>query len=246
LDYFIFIIGLLFGSFFNVVIFRLPLNQNIAFPSSHCTSCNGVLKWYHNIPIISWLFLKGKCSYCSEKISFQYPLVELLTGFLFYFIFIFNNNIIDLNLFLFISIFSLFLCMSFIDFKYKLVPNSLNFLAFFLALFFNLDILNNLHNSLLFAGGLTMLMLFISSLKGVDSLGEADIIIFATIGALLGIELGMIALFFSSFIALPFSIYLKSKFDEPELPFVPFLALSTFIVFSLDRNIPEFSSIFFS
>jgi leader peptidase (prepilin peptidase)/N-methyltransferase len=69
------LIGLLIGSFLNVVIIRVPKEENIAFPSSHCIKCNHPLKWYHNIPVFSWIFLKGKCAFCGEKISIQYPIV---------------------------------------------------------------------------------------------------------------------------------------------------------------------------
>ncbi len=80
---FIFIIGLVVGSFMNVVILRTVSEESIVFPGSKCPKCQTPLKWYHNIPVLSYLFLRGKCGFCSEKISIQYPLVELLTGILF-------------------------------------------------------------------------------------------------------------------------------------------------------------------
>jgi len=69
------IIGLLFGSFLNVVILRIPNDESVVFGASHCTSCGKALKPWHNIPLFSWLFLRGKCSYCKSKISIQYPLI---------------------------------------------------------------------------------------------------------------------------------------------------------------------------
>lgn len=80
---FIFIIGICVGSFLNVVILRAFSNESIVFPNSKCPKCQKPLKWHHNIPIFSYLFLKGKCAFCSEKISIQYPIVELITGLLF-------------------------------------------------------------------------------------------------------------------------------------------------------------------
>lgn len=80
---FIFIIGLCIGSFLNVVILRTVSGESIAFPGSKCPKCQTPLKWYHNIPVFSYLFLKGKCAFCSEHISIQYPIVELITGLLF-------------------------------------------------------------------------------------------------------------------------------------------------------------------
>jgi leader peptidase (prepilin peptidase)/N-methyltransferase len=80
---FIFVIGLCVGSFMNVVILRTVSEESIVFPGSKCPKCQTPLKWYHNIPVFSYLFLRGKCGFCKEKISIQYPIVELITGILF-------------------------------------------------------------------------------------------------------------------------------------------------------------------
>lgn len=80
---FIFVLGTIIGSFLNVCIFRIPLEQSIAFPPSHCMNCGKRLKWYDMFPIISWIILKGKCRYCKSKISYRYPLVEFVTGIIF-------------------------------------------------------------------------------------------------------------------------------------------------------------------
>ena len=80
---FILITGLCIGSFLNVVILRTVSGESIAFPGSKCPKCQNPLKWYHNIPVLSYLFLRGKCAFCSEHISIQYPIVELITGLLF-------------------------------------------------------------------------------------------------------------------------------------------------------------------
>lgn len=75
-----FIIGLCFGSFFNVLIYRLPRKESIVFPPSHCPNCNYKIKWYENIPVLSYIFLRGKCSNCSKPISIRYPIIELIFG----------------------------------------------------------------------------------------------------------------------------------------------------------------------
>ncbi len=80
---FIFIIGLIIGSFLNVVILRTVSGESIVFPGSKCPKCQTPLKWYHNIPVLSYLFLRGKCGFCKEHISVQYPIVELITGCIF-------------------------------------------------------------------------------------------------------------------------------------------------------------------
>src|ERR1039458_1780926 len=79
-DIFIFILGTMTGSFLNVCIVRLPLEKSIVFPGSHCVACRAPIKWYDNIPLISWIVLGGRCRACKEKISFRYWLVEFLTG----------------------------------------------------------------------------------------------------------------------------------------------------------------------
>lgn len=103
---FIFIIGLCIGSFLNVVISRAFSNESIVFPGSKCPSCKTPLKWHHNIPVLSYLFLKGKCSFCKEPISTQYPLVELITGLLFVLIFLkFGINFNAIFMLIFASLF---------------------------------------------------------------------------------------------------------------------------------------------
>lgn len=83
----IFIFGITIGSFLNVCIYRIPRGESISFPPSHCTVCKNRLKPYHLIPIFSYLFLRGKCAYCGEKISIRYPIIEFLNGLLWVFLY---------------------------------------------------------------------------------------------------------------------------------------------------------------
>ena len=80
---YLFVIGCCVGSFINVVHFRMPLGKSIIFPGSRCTKCNFNLKWFDNIPLISWILLGAKCRSCKQKISITYPLIELTTGLIF-------------------------------------------------------------------------------------------------------------------------------------------------------------------
>ena len=80
---YLFVIGCCVGSFINVLNFRLPLGRSIIFPSSRCTKCNFKLKWFDNIPLISWILMGAKCRSCKQKISITYPLIELTTGLIF-------------------------------------------------------------------------------------------------------------------------------------------------------------------
>ncbi|MEJ2153440.1 MAG: prepilin peptidase, partial [Gemmatimonadota bacterium] len=74
------LLGLLVGSFLNVAILRLPADMSLVRPRSHCPRCGETLKWYHNVPVVSWLTLRGRCAYCGDRISVQYPIVELTTA----------------------------------------------------------------------------------------------------------------------------------------------------------------------
>jgi leader peptidase (prepilin peptidase)/N-methyltransferase len=223
--------GLAFGSFLNVVILRLPKEQSLSFPASHCPQCKHKLKIWHNIPLISWIFLKGKCAFCKCKISKQYPLVELITSLIFVAAYLKEQDLIQAAL---ISlVFSLLLALSMIDFKYKAVPDSLNLLALSLALLYG-DVLLSITNALLFAGGFTLLRFYVSFFAKKEAMGEADIMIAGTIGAILGIKLGMVAIFFSAFLAIPAFLIAGQK--NMQLPYIPFLALSMYLVY-LNENL---------
>ena len=223
------LLGLAVGSFLNVLIYRIPKDENIAFPASHCTNCGKPLKWWHNIPLLSYIILKGKCYYCKEKISFQYPLVELLSTVIFVLSYLkvgdFTQSLIVA------SVFDLLLALSVIDFRYKAVPDSLNLSALTLSIFSG-TIPTSFTNALLFAGGFTLLRFYVSFIVKKEALGEADIMIAATIGAMLGIKLGLFAIFLSAIIALPAFLIVGKK--NLQLPFIPFLAMAMFLTFMLD------------
>lgn len=117
--FFIFIIGTCIGSFLNVVVLRAFSNESICFPGSKCPSCNTPLKWYHNIPILSYLILKGKCAFCKDTISVQYPIIELLTGILFVIVFIkFGINLNAIFMYIFTAF---FVVLAATDIKEKVV-----------------------------------------------------------------------------------------------------------------------------
>ncbi len=226
------ILGLAIGSFLNVVILRVPENESILFPASHCPKCKAKLKFYHNIPVLSWIFLGGKCAYCKEKISIQYPLIELGTSIIFLTAYLKSGDIthgIILGL-----LFSLLFALSIIDLKYKAVPDLISFPALFIS-FFARDFLNSFSDALMFAGGFTLLRMIVSWIIKKEAMGEADIIISAIIGATLGINLGLSAIYISAIIALPAFLLVGKKGFQ--LPFIPFLTLGLFITWLMDKYI---------
>jgi leader peptidase (prepilin peptidase)/N-methyltransferase len=224
----VFIFGISIGSFLNVVIYRLPLQKSIISPPSSCPVCGAKIKPWHNIPILGWIILKGKCANCSAKISIRYPIIEVLTGIIA--VIVYKKT--GLNIFFAINfaIFATLLALSVIDFDYKAVPDSLNLLALSLAFFSSTDIINNFTNALILMGGMSLIRYYVSYIIKREAMGEGDIIVGGTMGALLGIKLALMALFIGSFVAILPSLYNRIKNNDVELPFIPFLALGTFIV----------------
>lgn len=140
---FVFIVGTCVGSFLNVVILRAFSEESIVFPGSKCPTCQKPLKWYHNIPIFSYLFLKGKCAFCKEEISWQYPVVELVTGLLF--VAIFWKFGISLNGLFMLIFASLFIVLSVTDIKEKVVFDFHTYALVAFGLIYNLFNFGNLY-----------------------------------------------------------------------------------------------------
>jgi leader peptidase (prepilin peptidase)/N-methyltransferase len=261
----IFIFGITFGSFLNVVILRVPKTKSIVFTASHCLSCSEKLKPWHNVPIFSWIFLRGRCSYCDSKISRQYPLVEVISGLIFV-VLVQKFGLSMPVIFIYLS-FSMLLVLSMIDFKYKMVPDSINLLAITFAILgawsIN-DFIFNFQNALLFAGGFTLLRfalsyILTSSAKRdanktktpwtknyqrypyIEAMGEGDIMVAAAMGALLGVELALVAIFLSAILTLPVMVSVHNKSaEEQRVPFIPFLSMATFIVYIYDAPIMRY------
>ncbi len=240
------LLGLIFGSFLNVLIVRIPKEESIVKPASHCPICKNPIKWRHNIPVFSYLYLKGKCAICGTKIDPTYLIVEVLSGLIFMAVFLKSPNIFYA---LFVSVsFALLLALSIIDIRYKEVPDSINLSAFFAGLgaamfyapmptFVNLlNLLEYGKSAFLLAGFFVMLRFTLSYALKKESLGEADIIVAATLGALLGSLNGFLAIFVGALISLvPTFIYRKQGITE--VAFVPYLAAGGFVVFMLKEQL---------
>lgn len=226
--------ALCIGSFINVLILRIPAAQSVVSPPSACPACENKLRWHHNIPLVSYAILRGRCGFCATPISLQYPVVELLTALLF--ILVFVKEGFGLPALLISVTFALLLALSMIDLKYKAVPDSLNLSALSLAIV-HMPSFEPFKNALLLAGAFCLLRYYVSYALRREALGEGDIMIAGTMGALLGIQLSLAAVFLASLIALPISLYGKYKAEEPETPFVPFLALGALIAYLFESPI---------
>ncbi len=231
----LFILGLVFGSFFFVVASRLPINEDITKTHSHCENCKATLKWYELIPVFSYIFLRGKCHHCHTKISILYPLIELSTGILFAVSYLLYN--FDYQFFISIALSSLLILIFISDFKYFIILDSPLVISIIIILgtylyFFDIKyvLLHILYGLFIF-----IFLLFIKFLGDKlfkrESLGGGDIKLGFVIGLTLGIPLGCVALVLSAFLALPYALTSLYLNEERELPFGPFMIAATVIVF---------------
>ena len=242
---FIFIMGLILGSFGNVCIYRMPREMSIVKPPSHCTNCNNSIKWYDNIPIISYLVLKGKCRNCGTKISFIYPAIEFLCGLLFasmYFVFGFSYALFPFCLLMF----SL-LVITAIDFEFQIIPDEFSFMLMivgFATSFFNPILGDSIgqrmlssFEGLLAGGGSLLAVAFVGKLLfKKDAMGGGDIKLMAGVGAFVGWEKVLFAIFIASVLGSIVGILLilfKKIIKRQEIAFGPYLAIGSYAVLFL-------------
>ena len=231
---FFFIIGTIFGSFLNVVIYRVPNQISIIKPRSYCPKCKKMIPFYRNIPIISFLLQKGRCNNCSMPISLIYPLTEFIIG-LFFLIGLHYFQYIES--FSFILVASLLYTISIIDYKYYIIPLELSFITL-IALLPNIIISTN---SLFYIYGLLVglgYLLFIYTITWAitkkEPLGLGDIQLIALLGLWLGPLKILITIFLSACIGIIYWImlYFISGYEKNrKLPFGTFLSLSAIIIY---------------
>ena len=245
--YFFIVLGLIFGSFLNVLIYRLPNNQSIIFPSSHCPYCKENILWYHNIPIISFLILKGYSSCCNKPISIRYLFVEIISMVLWIWTYYYIPNIDEKILFLIFS--SSLLVIMITDYNHFYIPLELNILMFISALTFFIYNDHNLWNHflpmlLLLAYFIVLTLLTTIVLKR-DSMGYGDIILIGIIGFWLGLFLTLIIIVFASLLSLIHWLFLKAikKEESIVLPFGSTLAMSAILV-DMTAKILQFDTSF--
>ncbi len=238
--YLIFIIGAIFGSFYGVVGTRLPEERSIVKPGSHCEKCGHVLRWYENIPILSYIFLGGLCKKCKEPIGSIYFLMELLSGALFALCYkVFG---ISPNFFLAIIVASLVIIIFVSDSKYMIINDSplvVSAILIFLIKWYDVGIISalmSLVSGLVIFGVAYLLRLFGYLAFKQEALGGGDIKLSFVAGMLVGIKLGILYIVLASFLAFPYALYITFKNKDNMLPFGPFLVSSLLIVF-LNMNV---------
>lgn len=232
---FIFIFGLLIGSFLNVCIYRIPREDSMAYPSSRCLGCGAALRPRDLMPVISYALTGGKCRYCMEKISFRYPIVELITAALF--LLIFNIFGFSIEFFLYSIIGSLLIIISGIDLDWQIIPDGLVAIGLACAIilrfyyFFQYKTYGYLLGSilgLLLGGGLLLLIAVLSN----GGMGGGDIKLMGMLGVLLGVGNTLLTLLLSFVLGgIIGSLLLlcKLKKRKDAIPFGPFIALAAII-----------------
>lgn len=246
LSLFIFLFGLIVGSFLNCLIYRLQINRitsrEFLAGRSYCPYCKHKLSWQDLIPILSFLFLKGKCRYCRQRISIQYPLVELFTGIIFLSIFNFQN----LPNTCYLLIISCFLIIIFVyDLKHYIIPDKIIYPAIILAFLYHLYqiarvspvyILEFIYS----AFGAAIFFLLIALISKGRWLGFGDVKLAFFMGLLLGWPNILVALFLAFFIGAIIGIGLivaGKKELKSEVPFGPFLVAATFLALFFGQQI---------
>jgi leader peptidase (prepilin peptidase)/N-methyltransferase len=224
----IFLIGTFFGSFFTLAIYRIPKKEDILIKHSYCPNCNHKLGFFDLFPILSYIFLLGKCRYCGNKISIQYLFIELLSGclgILCYYRYGFNMNWI-----LHFLVIELCITISFIDIKTMIIPDELNIIIFILGLIriFYYDL--NLFEYILYSIGVPIIFMILNKFY-IDCIGGGDIKFMFSIAFLLGKRI-YISFFLGVFSASIYALYLliiKKYHRKSRFAFGPFLSLGNIV-----------------
>jgi leader peptidase (prepilin peptidase)/N-methyltransferase len=245
INLFVFTLGLTIGSFLNCVIYRLEIDKSFLVGRSFCPQCKHILSGQDLIPVLSFLFLKGKCRYCHKPISIQYPLVELATGLLF--LLIFYNTSYNLFQAAYFLIISCFLIIIFIyDLKHYLIPDQVTYSAIALAFLYNLLNIQYLMSNTIYAAlGASGFFLLIYLISSGQWLGFGDVKLAFLMGLFLGFPNILVALFLSFFIGAIVGLLLIAKGKKTlksEVPFGPFLAIGTITAFLYGQQLIDWYS----
>ena len=244
---FVIILGGLWGSFANVCIYRLPMNKGVVSGRSFCPKCKKLITWKDNIPVISFLFLNGKCRNCKKNISPQYLITELIT--IIYFLFVYYLFGISITTLLFFVLGLSFVIIFFIDLKHYIIPNVLTFSLMIIGFLKSFDpnlnpIFPNFINSLI--GGIFgyliiwSIIYFYKQIRNKEGMGLGDAKLLSAIGFWFGWISIPFVIFLSSIIALLFvipSLIKKSKKLSSQIPFGPYIIIGTLIYLIFESNI---------
>lgn len=229
--------GLIIGSFLNVLIYRIPRKQSIVRPSSFCPDCREKIRFYDNIPVLSYLILKGRCRNCGASISIRYPIVEIMTAFLFAMNYFFFG--ITFMTILGIVFSCILIAVTMIDIEFRIIPNVIIIPALIIGLGLSIFLIGETWwKPLAFSAGSFVFMLIIHLIYP-RGMGLGDVKFSAVLGAFLsqtvvvGIFLGFL---FGSLYGLSVIIIRKKKLKQA-IPFGPFLSLGSLVALLWGKNI---------
>lgn len=238
----IFLFGLIIGSFLNVCIFRIEKEESVSFPPSHCTSCNHRLNGKDLIPVLSFIILKGKCRYCNEKISLQYPIIEIVNAI--FYLLIFNKYGLSPYTIKFCILASLLIVIGVIDYKTQYVYRSTTVFGGIIAVifiineyfFYKSEVINLILGGII---GFLIIGLIVFTTKG---MGEGDIEIAIICGLFIGIKYILLSLFLAIIIGgivgiIILTLNLKKLKDR--IAFGPFIAIGVLISILYGEKIIE-------
>jgi len=227
--------GLIIGSFLNVVIHRLPREESLVTPRSRCPACQTPIRPWDNVPVVSFLLLRGRCRDCGQPISWRYPLVEGLTGLLFALtVARFGMTFLALSLLFLVSA---LVVVAFVDIDHQVIPNAITLPGIPLGLLAGLavggpPILDRILGALTGAGFLYLVLLYGSALYGRDAMGEGDLNLIALVGAFLGWRGVVVTILFGcvagSFVGLTMIAFGRLG-RRDHMPFGPFLATGALV-----------------
>ncbi|SHJ68361.1 type 4 prepilin peptidase 1 Aspartic peptidase. MEROPS family A24A [Anaerobranca californiensis DSM 14826] len=230
----VFLIGLCIGSFFNVVIYRVPLGKSIVYPPSSCVNCDAKIPIPYLIPILGYLLTRGRCFSCSEKISFKYPLVELLGGVLGIVIYIYTTTLTQFILhYLF---FMVLVAVTVVDLEKMIIPDSFNLVLTVIGV---LEIIYTKSYFNLAVGFSLALFFFLIAVISKGGMGGGDIKLAFPLGLFLGGSLGVLAILLAFFIGGTVGVILLAlgQSRKKAIPFAPYLVLGTTISYFFGEKI---------
>ena len=224
----VFIFGLLIGSFSNVCIHRLPKEESVSFPGSHCTACNTPIRAFDNIPVFSYLLLGGKCRACGQKISIVYPLIEIVVALLIVAVYVRFG--ISWEFLIYAVVSTALVIITIIDYEHQIIPDSITLPGIVLGLGAGSYLVGPVNSVIgfLLGGGLFYLLAVLS--KG--GMGGGDIKFIAAAGALLGWQKILLVIVLGATLGSIIGLILmvaQKKDRKSQIPFGPFLATGTLI-----------------
>lgn len=240
-----FSLGAVIGSFLNVCIYRIPAGESVVTPRSRCPHCQTTIRWYHNLPVISWVLLKGRCAYCAAPFSIRYPLVEALTGMLFA-LFCFRFGLHPVTLVAWLLAAAL-VTISFIDLDHQIIPDVISLPGIPIGFLCSLVLpwvswQSSLLGILLGGGILLAIALGYEWLTKQEGMGLGDVKLLAMLGAFLGAPAVLPIIFLASImgtlVGVPLML-IKRAGRKLAIPFGPFLATAALVyLFFVDKIDP--------